>query len=51
VGYHKQRESSACFSSRERHLVVPEGIPSQFFVQARLALLEYSTCDLTHFCL
>jgi hypothetical protein len=29
--------------SRERHVVVPEGIPSQIVVQARLARLGNST--------
>lgn len=35
VGYQKQRESPLRASpQRERHLVVPEGIPGQFCVQA-----------------
>src|SRR5258708_3267274 len=50
VGYQKQRASSVCFSRRERHLVVPEGIPSQIVVQAYCTTSVFDLCDLTRFC-
>ncbi len=48
----KNKESPLCASpGRERHVVVPEGIPSQFVVQACCTTSEFDLCDLTRFCL